>query len=252
MNNLIAYIPIIAIVIIVITIICIFVWRQNKFKKEFFSKIIDEKYPGATFEPSKGMTKKEYKALGMMKTGTNYTSKDLIIGKTKHDTDFKYSEVKVTVHADKSEITIFNGAIFSFEYNKNFEAPVYICRRKMAAQEAFKHPKTHKIELENEEFNDMFDVYTDDDQTAFYLLTPPIMEKIIQFAKDYKQGQIIGYVDGWIHLAVPKINLFKAPVLGIKSKKNIEKFSGKANEDLNKFSYIVDLLRLDDHKFKVN
>jgi hypothetical protein len=43
-----------------------------------------------------------------------------------------------------------------------------------------------RIELENVEFEKIFDVYSDDEIEARRLLTPKMMEKLVNFAKKSK------------------------------------------------------------------
>jgi hypothetical protein len=80
--------------------------------------------------------------------------------------------------------TYINGQVYVLTFNKEFKSKVqvmhkytdYIPKEKNAEGERVPRPK---VEMENTDFNSVFKVYANNDIEAFYLLTPQIMETMI-------------------------------------------------------------------------
>lgn len=248
MESLIVIGIIVAIMLAIIIPISI---RQNKFKKTIIADTIKKTFPNAEFDPTGHITKGEYDSIGCLRRGSHYRGNDLLKAKTEAGTPFQFSEIYTYDHINKSDVTVFRGGVFSFKYPKKFAERVYLCSKHGWGKGAFKSEftKTHRTETENEEFNDTYYLYAEDEQTAFYLCTPKIMEQLIKLKKDQKNAVIISFRDHWMHVAIPNLNLFKAPVFGIKNKKKIDIFINKTKEDLKHFTDIIDMFDLDSRLF---
>lgn len=240
------------IVVVIVIIASIVVYRQRKFKKNIIAKAIMKRFPDADYNPDSYMSKDEYNQIGCMRKGTTFLGSDLLKANTSAGTPFRYCEINTYTHVDKHTETVFKGGIFSFKYPKHFSTRVYMVSKHGWGKGAFKSEffKTHKLETESTEFNDTYKTYADDDETAFYLLTPQIMEEFVELKKIEKNAVIVSFKDNWLHIAIPNLNLFKAPVIGLKNKKKIDKFLDKTKNDLQKITDFVDMFRLDRNAFK--
>lgn len=73
-----------------------------------------------------------------------------------------------------------------------------------------------KAELENKDFEDLYDVYGDDQQEIRYLLTPSLMEKLVDLQLKTKYNINISFVKSKIFIAIPfaealfEANLFES------------------------------------------
>ncbi|MDE6208178.1 MAG: DUF3137 domain-containing protein [Lachnospiraceae bacterium] len=69
-----------------------------------------------------------------------------------------------------------------------------VIKKEINAGYVSKRPEETKIETENIEFNDNFDVYATSEQDAFFLLSPLVMEQLLEMKKKYKQIGV--YISG--------------------------------------------------------
>ena len=91
------------------------------------------------------------------------------------DVKFDIVESKSGVKSNKSGI-VFDGVIVKFDMNKSFKGNTVICSDSilpMAPAEELVHTT-----LEDVVFEKKFDVYTDDEVEARYLITPSFMERL--------------------------------------------------------------------------
>lgn len=103
---------------------------------------------------------------------------------------------------------VFCGQYFVARFNKKFSTPVFI-----KARTGFKGNFTDnsigaylanggsKVVLEDPEFMKMFDVYSDDQIEARYILTPSLMERIKELAKRTKGKYYIAFTNNKISVA---------------------------------------------------
>ena len=171
-----------------------------------------------------------------------YESEDLLIGEYE-GISFKISDVitKKKVRRDKKNRVeeIFSGQImclYKFDDMKVSNGYLQIFENQFLSDMSGWKAE-HKIETENETFNDRFSVYASDEHNAYYILTPHRIEKIISFA-DAIDGQVsFVFNEEKLFVAVRRESLFDAnmdePVSG-QHKKIIEdaKFIQDAKEIL--------------------
>jgi hypothetical protein len=69
--------------------------------------------------------------------------------------------------------------VFRFEFNKNFTGNLQV----LEAGSPFSRRKFEKVKLESIDFNKKFKVFAEEELTAFYILTPDIMEAIFNLEK---------------------------------------------------------------------
>ena len=90
-----------------------------------------------------------------------------------------YRNVKYRIEelwAEKGNVTVFQGVVILLEMNKKFKGNTVI-----RLNGILNYPDNfdlHRTVLEDIEFEKKFDVYTDDDVEARYLITPTLMERL--------------------------------------------------------------------------
>ena len=105
---------------------------------------------------------------------------DLVTGKYQ-GIPFTFCDIEITKE-DSSEasktIYVFKGQWLELSLNKSINATVYV--REGTQYKTFNiGSRLQKVETDSFDFNKNFTVYTDDPQTAFYILTPHFMEIIL-------------------------------------------------------------------------
>lgn len=226
--------------------------QQTKFKKDITSNIIKEIFPNADYRPDEYISRADYDEIGLRR-GMYFQGGDLLYAKTKGNRKFRVCEIntydRIKTGKTHSRVTIFQGTIISFEYPKKFSTPVAIQKKGFKGAGSLKTWGEHKIETENVEFNKKFKIHAKDDETAFYICTPKFMERMLELSKIYKWGMLISFKDRWVHIALPKVDLFKAPLFGSKNPKKLSKFSEKTKNDLNRIDDFINELEIDSKLF---
>lgn len=166
------------------------------------------------------------------------TGEDLLIGQLGL-TEFRFSEltlVEITETTDskgnttKSEHTRFSGVLFIADFKKNFSGITILQSRNVVPPNSGLFKKMFDsyrrysmvgasraakidIKLESEEFNEHFNVRATNDIEARYLLSPNLMEQILEFKKSRNEQIDISFVDSYMCIAIAsKTNYFEEPM----------------------------------------
>lgn len=71
-----------------------------------------------------------------------------------------------------------------------------------------------EVDLEGETFEKEFYILSDDQQTARYILTPKLMERIMEYKQKLNKSISISFTKNRMYCTIPKYkNLFEAPRL---------------------------------------
>ena len=106
---------------------------------------------------------------------SSYEFDDVFYGKYK-DVNFDIVESEFTIGSGKNRRTVFNGVIVKLDMNKNFKGKTVI-----RPDSIFHTPPSFTLKhttLEDVVFEKKFDVFTDDEVEARYLITPSFMERL--------------------------------------------------------------------------
>jgi len=165
-----------------------------------------------------------------------YSSKDYIEGKIEGVGFLKMAEVHTYLasitHSDNdmNKHTIFRGLFANIEMSKSFNNNVYIFSTNILKQ---KIKKTNfKIDINSEEFNQYFDVYTRDKLTVMEILTPDILDLLIKYRKKYNIHCDIIIKDKNIYIRFKTGKIFEPRIF-----KEVLNYN-----DLKKYFDIIDLI----------
>ena len=136
-----------------------------------------------------------------------------------------YDNVKVTVAEEKLldikkdfrnfdiKKEIFSGVCILFEMNKNFKGRTVVLKdRGIIGNTMNKIKDLQNVKLEDSRFEKVFEVYSDDQIEARYLLTTAFMERMLKL-RDLYEGKSIQFCfyNNMLLLAIPtKQNMFEA------------------------------------------
>ena len=178
----------------------------------------------------------------------SYTGGDMIGGKF-GATTIKFSELH---HQEKREttdakgnrrtywVTIFKGIFFIADFNKNFNGATYVLPDagfdflgigKML--EKWFEGRGEPIFLENPTFEKYFKVFGGNQVEARYILSPSVMERLVEFREKAKERIFISFIHSKVFIAIPiSKNLFEP-----------NEFSSGVNEDyLKEYFYYLTLI----------
>ncbi|HKL47829.1 MAG TPA: DUF3137 domain-containing protein, partial [Candidatus Izemoplasmatales bacterium] len=148
---------------------------KKSFKNDFLSAIFDELIPGIIYKPERGLSKTIVYETEFLKRADRFHTEDYLEGKI-DDIDFVSSDVKLEerrVRHTKNGtqtyyVPYFVGRVFRFDFHKELVGHLQVLENgRPVSKRRFK-----KIQLESIDFNKKFKVYSEEDLTAFYILTP--------------------------------------------------------------------------------
>lgn len=217
----------------------------DKFNENFKSKYVLQTinniygFDNLQYNSKKGFDWDEIRNSAVIACGDKkyFESEDLLLG-TYEGINFKVSDVttKKLVHRnDKARIeTIFQGQVlcfYKFDDIKTNNGYLQIFQNKFLSNISGWKAE-HKIYTESELFNNRFKVYADDEHNAYYILTPQIMEKIMELSNEIGDQISLSFNNNKLFIAIKRESMFDAcidiPVYEqtkdiIKDAKNIQK-----------------------------
>lgn len=191
---------------------------KNNFKQVHLKKMIQELYREVRYEPKAGIGLDRIYACKFIKRADRSHTEDLIIGEY-DDVHFETCDVRLEerhVRHTKNGtqvyyVTYFLGRFFEFDFPKEFKGQIIVTEGGMFT--LFSNLK--KIEMESVDFNKKFKTYSTDEHNAFYILTPHLMEEIMDLEKR-NPGQIgLSFIGNRLSIAINnhkntfELNMFK-------------------------------------------
>ncbi len=199
---------------------------HKQFKSEVVRKVIHLINPAYKYNSAKHIEVYDYnKAAIFKRKAERCLGDDLVFGKI-DKTPFKFSEVKTqykttSTNDNGKTVTqwhdIFRGLFFFAEFNKNIDGQTFVFPekdRKMVnlfgkEKDESKH-HGELVKLENPEFEKTFSVYGTSQQEARYILTPVMMEAIVNIHKRYGYKMYFSFKGENVFCAIPfNRNLFE-------------------------------------------
>lgn len=182
---------------------------SNKFKNEVLGTMISSFVEDGIFEPTNGLSLNTVYGTEFLKRADRSHTEDFLSGKI-DGVEFVSSDVKLEErHVQHTKngtrtyyVTYFQGRIFEFEFNKTFDGYLQV----LEGARPHSNRKFKKVKLESVEFNKKFKTYSTNDHTAFYVLTPHLMEALMDFEKNNKGKIYFSFIGSKLYLG---INNFK-------------------------------------------
>ena len=194
-----------------------------------------------------GFQEKDIEEVGIINTGTDFESEDCFKGKYKK-ISFEVCDVKTWHYEEDDEghrdtVVDFEGQYYIFEFNKKFNGNIKV----VPNGEIINDNSFEVVKLEDVKFNKLFNVYTDNQHLAYYVLTPALMEKIIAL-EEKLYGLSFAFINSKIHIACNDVrNLFEFDPY---EKINKNKETKEIKNEVSVVTQMIDALDLDDDLFK--
>ncbi len=229
------------------------------FKENIVRGALQEVFTDLVFEPKRGLPSDVVFGTGMVQIGNRYSSNDLITGRYK-GVNFTQSDVEIEEETSDSDggsssTTLFKGRWMIFEFNKDFRCDMQVVSRWFAGSRrkgglfTKKEDKLDRLKFENEEFNKEFKVFAQDEQEAFYIMTPHMMESLLKLRREVKAPVMFMFVGGVLHIAVHNgKDAFEAKLFG---KLDPETERQRILADIRVITDFVDDMELDRDLYKV-
>ena len=170
---------------------------RSLYKDTFLNGLLNEYFDNAKYRAELGFTQTKVEEFGIYQMGNRFDSEDQLIGDYQ-GVHFEQSDVHIWKHVDSdndSDIEYFYGRMFVFDIPFKYSHSVKVYNKTILSTEKDYriHEKKDKIvKMESVKFNDVFTVYSEDAHEAFYILTPAMMEKLMDIY--YKYCKIDKYI----------------------------------------------------------
>ncbi len=189
-----------------------------KYKKSIVEPIIKTLNPEWMYISDSSISEKDYDRSMLYSIKPEiFNGDDLVMG-TVGKTGFESSELLTQYTTESTDDhgdthtqfhTIFKGYFFQSVFNKSFKGHTVVVHGdlldKADAFKGFTRSKKGKqqyIKLENPEFADLFTVQSTDQIESRYILTPRMMEALINIQKKYKRPMRVAFINEMVYLTI--------------------------------------------------
>ncbi|MCX6983797.1 MAG: DUF3137 domain-containing protein [Lentisphaerae bacterium] len=200
----------------------------SEFKERIVGEVVRFADENLVYAPQNGINQQTYMDSQIFLTHPDrYKCEDYVSGKI-GETQIEFSEIHSEYKTETTDSkgrrqtqwhTIFRGLFFIADFNKNFQGTTVVLPD--LAEKAFGFlgkifqswnlaRKGQLIKLEDPEFEKLFVVYGDNQITARYILTPGLMQRLVEFRKNVSNTVFLSFKDSKVYLAISiSRNLFE-------------------------------------------
>lgn len=193
---------------------------RAEFKREIVTRVVRYFSPALRYSPSGGIDRAKFRRGELFKQGIDrYRAEDLVAGKLEL-TEFEVSEV----HAEHRRTTrdskgrtsttwhsTFRGLYFVADFNKAFHGQTVVLPDSLEKVFGWLGQKLQGInlvrgeliKLEDVEFEKAFVVYGDDQVEARYILTPALMQRMLELRRKVGGRVYFSFTGSQVHVAIP-------------------------------------------------
>lgn len=184
----------------------------QRFKADIIRPIIHFISEDLVYKPNNKISEKDFKKSRIfLQKYSIYEGDDFVVGKI-DKTKFHFSELDVKREnndKNRTKSTVFKGLFFIADFNKDFKgSTVLISNNRLGGFIFFKKlygvsRREKFVKLEDPTFSKLFSCYSDDDIKARYILSPALMQRIIEFKRKYPGNKVnISFVDSRVNVAI--------------------------------------------------
>lgn len=196
---------------------------KSEYKKVVITKLTQFIDPELVFTPNLFIPESKYNASKIFLSDPDiFKGEDLVSGKI-DKTQIEFCELhtqdRQTDHKGRtSYVTIFKGLFFIADFNKHFSGQTYVLsdfgERFLGAfgkmMQGLSIGRPEVVRMEDPLFEKQFVVYASDETEARYILSPSMMERILNFKNKTNSNIQLSFANNNIYMAVPlKTNFFE-------------------------------------------
>lgn len=235
-----------------------FAYTQREVSKTYkhivVNRVVKALGHGLTYKPESGFTKSDFVDMDLFeKQCEKLQAEDEVCGK-KNTVTYSLHEAKATrtegSGKNRRTVTIFKGLICRLDFNKNFQGHTVVVpdSESKVLGGLFGESETRRrkdiARMDSVEFEKFFSVYASDQQEARYLLTPKMMELIMEARMLLSADLRLSFHDNSVFLTVPQNkDRFEAHLFG--SQVTPDSAAGDLVELVNLAENMVDALELE-------
>lgn len=226
---------------------------KDSFKRDVIGSALKSLDQSLTIDPYNGIYEQEFIGSQLFKTDPDrYKTEDLVCGvagKTGFYFAEAHAEYKTEVQTKNGTRTewhdIFKGIIFVADFNKNFNGVTIVRPKDLGSsigawfsKNLFSFGDNDVVQLENTAFCKAFVTYANDQVEARYILTPAMMERILELNARAKYTVTMSFISSKMYIAFPlDRNYFEAPIFKTLLNPDL------LNEDISTINFMYDIVR---------
>ncbi len=186
----------------------------DRYKDEVLKPIVEAEFPDITYDDDHHISEQMFNASNLFTNPDRFNGEDLFSGKLE-STSFSFSEIHAEEkHETKDKdgnkttwyTTIFRGLFLIADFNKEIQNETYVYSSGGKWFSRFK-----RVKLEDPVFEDRFNVYSDDQVEARYILTPKMMQRIVELEDRFGQNLYLSFRGHNVYIAISEsYNMFEA------------------------------------------
>jgi len=223
---------------------------SKNFKVEVLNGLIATFVDNGKFDPNYGLSQGQVYASEFLKRADRFHSEDFLSGSMDGvefiSSDVKLEERHVRQTKNGQEVyyeTYFLGRLFKFEFNKAFDGYLQV----LEGNRPTVNRKYTKVKLESIQFNKKFKTYATNDNTAFYVLTPHLMEALLSFEENNKGKIYFSFIGSKLYLGINNFkDTFELKMFKVLDESSFEEFK----RELYVIKEVVTELKLNNNIFK--
>lgn len=185
----------------------------DKYKDEVLKPIVEAQFPGIVYEDELHISKQVFNSSNLFTRPDRFNGEDLFSGKLEA-TSFTFSEIHAEEkHESRNKkggkttwySTIFKGLFLIADFNKEIQNETYVYSSGGKWFSRFK-----RVRLEDPVFEDRFNVYSDDQIEARYILTPKMMQRIVDLEDRFGANLFVSFRGHNVYIAISqRHNMFE-------------------------------------------
>lgn len=228
-------------------------WISKCLKKEYkillIKEVLTKRFANIKYDEKNGFNRKQIESVEAINMGDYFFSDDFVSGEC---SEFKFAMadvriIKNQVHKEKSTRNIMYGQWYEFEFNKKFKNNLVVFTKGFAKDIVAKNKKA--IELEDNGFNELFDVLGTNLHEAFYILTPHFMDKLKSLYEKYNKDILFCFNDNKLYIGINTLRE-SFEICDDFSVDGIDEAIKSIEEEIKVIGDLVDILDLDSDLFK--
>ena len=198
---------------------------RHQFKEIVVKELVGLINPEFKYDPYDHINVFEFNKAKVFAKGERAIGDDLVKGRI-DKTKFEFSEIKVGIGPQNGQQSkqsyFFRGLFFYADFNKKLNGETFVSPDKaerflgkMGQSLQAKSSKGELVKLENSVFEKMFVVHSSDQTEARYILTPKMMEAMVNIREKHPLDFHFSFVDQRVNCAIKfNKNLFEPVIWG--------------------------------------
>lgn len=225
----------------------------NMFKNVITYRLFNEIFTGVVYNPNIGFEKSVIEETLMAKIGDIYDSSDYVCAKYKN-VNFQMSNARIVrvYHSSDGDQykTMFFGQWLILDFNKKIVSDVQVVEKNFwpfSTDANISKLDLQKVETEDALFNEIFNIYAENEYDTFYVLTPHIMEKIIKLREIINKKLLFCFSNNKLYIGIQNDRFLFTH--NIDNELDLEQEKNNIIRDMKIITDFVDILDLDINVF---